>query len=106
VRLQFAAVPFSLTAPGLDLGLSSCPLFDYRLASRRLALVCKLPLILGTLQCVSRTNQYPLGATPGSHIHRVWFIAERPFGSRLWAPFSAAFTGSLGVHPHLAIERL
>jgi len=46
----------------LDLGLSSCPLFDYRLASRRLALVCKLPLILSDLHRFSRTNQYPLAA--------------------------------------------
>jgi len=46
----------------LDLGLSSCPLVDSRLASRRLALVCKLPLILGDLRHLSRTNQYPLAA--------------------------------------------
>jgi len=39
-------VDFSLSAPELDLGLSSCPRIDSRLASRRLALVCKLPLIL------------------------------------------------------------
>jgi len=39
-------VDFGLSAPELDLGLSSCPLVDSRLASRRLALVCKLPLIL------------------------------------------------------------
>lgn len=54
--------PFQSHDSRLDLGLSRCPLFDSRLASRRLALVCKLPLILSDLRRLSRTNQYPLAA--------------------------------------------
>ena len=47
---------------GDHLGLSSCPLVDSRLASRRLALVCKLPLIPNDLRRLLQTNQYPLAA--------------------------------------------
>lgn len=73
----------------LDLGLSSCPLFDSRLASRRLALVCKLPLILSNLRCLKSDESVSPGCrppTPGSHIHRVGpslnTLLVAPFGPR------------------------
>jgi len=93
----------------LDLGLSSCPLFDYRLASRRLALVCKLPLILSPLRCLKSDES----VSPGRHLSSTrlphpsgTFIAEHPFGSYLRAPLSSVFTVSVGVRLHLTIGQL
>ena len=93
----------------LDLGLSSCPLFDYRLASRRLALVCKLPLILSNLRYFKSDESVSPGCrppTPGSHIHRALLIAEHPFGSSVRAPLSSTFIDSIRVRFHLAIAEL
>jgi len=74
----------------LDLGLSSCPLFDYRLASRRLALVCKLPLILSNLRHLKSDESVSPGCqppTPGSHIHR----ASSLLNTLLVAPLGPKF---------------